>query len=286
MSDILDDPFVDDDDYFFEQIETGFNLPRRGMARRSLDLIDAMAKIVEAAQPITGRGVGYQLFVARLIASMGKNDMRRVYRLLKEARERDMIPWEWIVDEARQFERVPSWDDPTAFADAASRHYRRDFWNQQPMRCEVWSEKGTVRGVLAPVLDRYGVGRVMHGFSSATVVHDIAENRDGRKLIAIYVGDFDPSGMFMSEHDLPERMQKYNGWHVDVRRIALVKDQLAGLPSFPATDKRKDPPLTDLKQTLLLFPIVKHSRVSSAPKRTRHFVAEAAYFRIAGGKGG
>ena len=47
--------------------------------------------------------------------------------------------------------------------------YRRDYWNQQPVRVEVWSEKGTVRGVLQPVLDEYGVGfRVMHGFGSAT----------------------------------------------------------------------------------------------------------------------
>ena len=40
------------------------------------------------------------------------------------------------------------------------------------MRVEVWSEKGTIRGVLKPVLDEYGVGfRVMHGFGSATEVY-------------------------------------------------------------------------------------------------------------------
>jgi hypothetical protein len=33
---------------------------------------------------------------------MGRSDMQRVYRLLKEARERDIIPWEWIVDETRE----------------------------------------------------------------------------------------------------------------------------------------------------------------------------------------
>ena len=39
----------------------------------------------------------------------------------------------------------------------------------------MWSEKGTIRGVLKPVLDEYGVGfRVMHGFGSATEVHDVA----------------------------------------------------------------------------------------------------------------
>ena len=79
---------------------------------------------------------------------------------------------------------------------ASSRSYRRDFWKQQPVRVEVWSEKGTVRGVLEPILDKYGVGfRVMHGFSSATTVYDIAQDDDGRPLIVLYVGDYDPSGM-------------------------------------------------------------------------------------------
>ena len=61
---------------------------------KSQKLIKAMIPIVEAAQPITGRGVGYKLFVAKLIKSMSQNDMKVVYRLLKEARERSMIPWE------------------------------------------------------------------------------------------------------------------------------------------------------------------------------------------------
>jgi hypothetical protein len=73
------------------------------MARRSLDLVEAMYAIAAAAQPINGRGVGYKLFTARLIPSMGRAEMQRVYRLLKEAREQDQIPWEWIVDETRAF---------------------------------------------------------------------------------------------------------------------------------------------------------------------------------------
>ena len=45
----------------------------RGMAQRSLDLIEAMRVIVKAAQPITGRGVGYKLFTRGLIASMARS---------------------------------------------------------------------------------------------------------------------------------------------------------------------------------------------------------------------
>jgi hypothetical protein len=212
------------------------------MAQRSLDLIEAMRAVAEAAQPITGRGVGYKLFTKGLIASMARSEMARVYRLLKQAREQGIIPWEWIVDETRAIERVATWADPAAFARCVARSYRLDFWDQQPHRVQVWSEKGTVRGVLSPVLDHYAVGFLpVHGFSSATLVHDIAEDDDGRDLIVLYVGDFDPSGLHMSEQDLPGRFAKYDGDHIKLRRIALTVDQVDGLPSFPAADKTKDP---------------------------------------------
>jgi hypothetical protein len=214
----------------------------RGRARRSLDLIEAMHDAAAAAQPITGRGIGYKLFTQGLIPSMSRNEMQRVYRLLRQAREEGTIPWEWIVDETRGVERVSTWANPEAYARTVARSYRRDFWNQQPTRVEVWSEKGTVRGVLQPVLDEYAVGfNPVHGFNSATNTYDAATNRDGRKLIVLYVGDLDPSGLYMSEEDLPKRLIEYGGHHITIKRIALTRRQVNGLPSFPAGDKRKDP---------------------------------------------
>jgi hypothetical protein len=92
------------------------------------------------------------------------------------------------------------------------------------------------------VLDKYAIGfRVMHGFTSATAVNDVAEDNDGRKLVVLYIGDFDPSGLFMSECDLPQRLVEYGGDHVELRRIALTQGQTVGQPSFPASDKRKGP---------------------------------------------
>ena len=212
------------------------------MSRTSIDMIAAMYSIARAAQPITGRGIGYKLFTAGKISSMSVNEMQKVYRLLRIAREQEDIPWSWIVDETRELERVSTWRDTAEYAQAVATSYRRDFWNQQPCRVEVWSEKGTIRGVLKPVLDQYAVGfRVMHGFTSATAVNDVAEDGDGRRLIVFYVGDFDPSGLFMSERDLPQRLADYGGHHVELNRVALLQHQTAGLSSFPASDKRKDP---------------------------------------------
>lgn len=214
----------------------------RGMAKASLELIDAMYDIAEEVRPVTGRGIVYKLFTRGLIPSMSTNDMQKVYRLLRVAREQGTIPWDWIVDETRELEKVSAWSDPEEYARTVARSYRRDFWDQQPCRVEVWSEKGTVRGVLKPVLDQYAVGfRVQHGFSSATAVHDVADNTDGRDLVVLYVGDYDPSGMYMSERDLPQRLLEYGGDHVKFRRIALTRAQVRGLPSFSATTKGKDP---------------------------------------------
>ena len=214
----------------------------RGMAQASLDLIKKMYAITKKVQPVTGRGVGYKLFVKKLIKSMETNDMAKVYRLLRIAREQGIIPWDWIVDENRSLEQRATWANPEAFARCVARSYRRDFWNQQPVHVQVWSEKGTVRGVLKPVLDEFAVGFMnVIGFSGAGTVHDAAEDDDGRPLIILYVGDYDPSGMYMSEVDLPTRFAKYEGHHVTVKRIVLTQKQVVNLPSFPAKDKEDDP---------------------------------------------
>jgi hypothetical protein len=176
--------------------------------------------------------------------------MATVYRLLVIAREEGMIPWEWIVDPTRTIQRPPSWADPDDFVRTVSQSYRRDFWLHQPIRIEVWSEKSTVEGVLAPVLHQYGVGFLpLHGYDSATKVHDASADvdRGGRLLIVFYVGASDPSGMDMSQRDLPKRLAKYarleghEGTHIELRRLALRREQVTGLIPFPASDKRKDP---------------------------------------------
>ena len=213
------------------------------MGTRSLELIDAAANILREIQPASVRAVCYRLFVAGITLHMGRSETNRVSRLLTLARENGTIPWEWIVDESREAETARRWSNAEAIIDAAVRGYRRDYWQDQGVHLEVWSEKGTVRGTLGQVLREYGVTfRVMHGYASATVVNDIAELSlvTDRQLVALYVGDWDPSGKHMSDVDLPRRLDEY-GALVDLKRIALAEPDLAKLPSFDADSKRSDP---------------------------------------------
>ncbi|QHP70999.1 hypothetical protein EI171_29130 [Bradyrhizobium sp. LCT2] len=197
--------------------------------------------IAKERAPITVRGVCYTLFVQKLIASMEKSETSKVSRLLTIAREEGTIPWEQIVDETRQIEEAATWDSPEEYMAASALAYRLNFWQSQPHRVQVWSEKGTIRGVLQPVLDEFAIPfMVVHGYASATVTHDIANDNDGRPLHILYVGDLDPSGANMSAVDLPKRFAEYGGTHIKLKRIALTPEQVVGLPSFPAADKRGD----------------------------------------------
>jgi hypothetical protein len=45
---------------------------------------------------------------------------------------------------------------------------------------------------------------------------DEINHDEGKDFVALYVGDWDPSGLHMSEVDLPERLQRY-------RRIIVPK---------------------------------------------------------------
>jgi hypothetical protein len=219
----------------------------RGKTQKSLSLIAHCQRILAEIQPATVRAVCYRLFVAGLIPSMSRKHIRPVYDQLKDARERGMIDWDWIVDETREPERAQTWRDPDKFIRTVQRAYRRDYWAMQPHRIEVWSEKGTVRGTLAPVLDQYGVTfRVMHGFGSATAVHDVAieTQANPQPLIVLYAGDWDPSGMHMSEVDLKKRLVRYGQRGMKWQRVALTRQQIEGYLTaemgFDAASKEDD----------------------------------------------
>lgn len=214
----------------------------RGKAQSTMELIRACQEILAEIQPASVRAVCYRLFTMGLIPNMSKGSTNKVSTQLVWARESNLIPWEWIVDETREVERISAWSDTNAIINAAVKGYRRDYWQDQPCRVEVWSEKGTVRGTLAPVLNELGVAfRVMHGFASATAVNDIAEmsNESDKPMVALYVGDFDPSGRYMSDVDLPGRVDRYGG-DLQIERIALLEGDTVGLPSFPAESKIGD----------------------------------------------
>jgi hypothetical protein len=225
-------------------------------------MIDALVAITAPIQPCNVRALAYQLFNRKLIPSMEKKHTKKVSNWSVIAREEDMMPWEWITDPTRAEQAVATWADPVAYASAVQRSYRRNKWLDQPTHISMWSEKATVEGTIRPVLERYEVPfQVLHGWSGATPVWDMAQAnlRRRQSTLIVYIGDYDPSGLYMSDVDLPQRLARYStnapadknidldgalralaDVRLEIRRIALTKADTKALgptTRFPASDK-------------------------------------------------
>lgn len=228
----------------------------RGKAKASLDLIESCRDLLKQIQPASVRAVCYQLFARKLINSMSKLDTQRVSKQLVWAREQHEIPWGWITDETRAPEWGGGYDDLGDYMKASLIYAHKDRWADQPELVEVWSEKATIGGTIRPVLEDLGVTfRVMHGFASATAVYNAAQDGIQRSRTVLYVGDFDPSGLHMSEVDLPQRLARYGAGDltdeqrfvaelgsITIKRIALTADDTKELkvPSFNVATKESD----------------------------------------------
>lgn len=217
----------------------------RGRSKATLIIEAAIQDIVEERKPITVRGVCYALFVGGYIDSMETKNTQKVSRIMTRMREAEEIDWRDVVDDSRTPARVSQWSAPDEVLSAVVYSYRKDYWQDQPRVVEVWSEKATVRGLLQPVLNEWGVTfRPFKGFGSFTAVMQAAEdsrsaNWEGKETHVIYLGDHDPSGRYMSDVDLPDRLSRY-GASLCLERLAVDMTMDSHLPSFGAkrTDKR------------------------------------------------
>jgi hypothetical protein len=237
----------------------------RGRAAATIAMIAAMIEIAKAIQPCSVRALAYQLFNRKLIPSMELKHTKRVSEVCTIAREEGSLPWHWIVDPTRVMRKLPTWRDPEDYADSVMDGYRMYKWADQPLLIVVMSEKATVEGTIRPVLHDYEVPyQILHGWAGATPVWDAAQAnlRSNQKVLIIYIGDFDPSGMFMSQVDLPKRLARYSSANpaekdvssawvhaklkevgIEIRRIALTAgDTMALGPAvrFPAVSKEND----------------------------------------------
>src|SRR5260221_3511004 len=76
------------------------------------------------------------------------------------------------------------------------------------------------------------------------------------------VVDFDPSCMYMSQCDLPQRIADYGGKHVHLDRVALMSDQTEGLPLGEIPGSRR---LTSLINSLKNSEAVSYNHGEAAP---------------------
>jgi len=218
--------------------------------------------IIENSKEIVGQyysGITIRQLHYRLVADRGMtndvNHYKRVVTAMTQARWKEIIDFESFIDRERSMYGETA-DDEKDLDDeiehgkeqvkAWMNAYHLNRWSNQPNYIEVWIEKKALQGVFEVPCGAKSVGLApCKGYPSITFIYEASQRfreakDNGKNLIILYFGDFDPSG-----EDIPRSVQENFarlGINVDVKRMALNSDQIEemGLPGVPpkSTDTR------------------------------------------------
>jgi len=197
---------------------------------------------------MTLRQVYYQMVKANLIANNAR-EYDKLGTVINNGRLAGLIDWKLIVDRTRDVEKLPSWKDSKEIVTTTADQFRIDQWATQPYRVEAWIEKDALKDVLGQVCELNHVPYFScRGYTSQSEMWEGAQrllnyHRDGQKLLILYLGDHDPSGIDMTR-DITDRLKMFMGG-VPVERLALNINQIEELqpPENPA--KLSDSRATD-----------------------------------------
>lgn len=195
---------------------------------------------------LTLRALHYQL-VARGMTNTLQH-YKRVVQAMEGARWDGLIEFEQFSDHDRamigttDIEKI-SLDEAVRMGQqqvrAWMRHYKRNKWENQEYYVEVFIEKKALQGIFEPITSSEEVALgACKGYPSLTFLNDTYgrfndADIQGKKLVIIYFGDYDPSGMDIP-NSIRDNLSRF-GVEVEIDRVALNHDQVVAwhLPYAP-----------------------------------------------------
>jgi hypothetical protein len=219
-----------------------------------VELSERTLKVVEQANEIiaTYQGQGYNLtlrqlyyqFVARDLMKNTIQNYKRLGSIVNDGRLGGLIDWDAIEDRTRGISGLSHWDSPADIMRSAAYGYRRDKWETQPVRVEVWVEKEALAGVFERVCQSMDVPLLScRGYTSQSEMWRASKRLRryadaGQHPVILHFGDHDPSGIDMSR-DIQDRMKVF-GADVTFERLALNMDQIEQYRPPPNPAKTTD----------------------------------------------
>jgi hypothetical protein len=199
-----------------------------------------LASILVENQPLSVRSAMYR-GIGILWRDSGDVCYRKCGRLILDMRRRGLVPYRWITNGTRSWDKPSSWSGLADFAETVADAYRKDLWERQADYVEVFVEKDAMSGVISPVTREYDIRlNPIRGFGSETFLYNIAEQwkQIEKPIYVYYLGDHDPAGLAI-EADLKRRLTNFAERNVNWRRLAVTDADFASeeLLGFPV--KRK-----------------------------------------------
>jgi hypothetical protein len=197
---------------------------------------------------LTLRQLFYQ-FVARQLIDNRQEAYDALGDTMTNARNAGRVDWDYIEDRTRDLQNYAAYSSLAEALKETADFYRRDLWATQAYRPEIWIEKSALIGVIEPACRRWRIPHIaVRGYNSVSELYVGGKRfarhaEQGYTPIVLYLGDHDPSGLDMGRN-IREKLSLYARVPIDVRRIALNRDQVSDLdlPPNPAkeTDSRFD----------------------------------------------
>jgi hypothetical protein len=222
--------------------ETYERIAACGFQPKTLALAIVATQLLRENQPLTLRGLFYRVVSAGWLPDTDKQHYKALMRVMTILREREVVPFRWLVDGVRQTDKPSSWSGLQDFTETVSEAYRKDFWERLPVYVHVFCEKDAMAGMLTPTTRQYDVSlSIVRGFSGISYLHEAAAQwREIEKpIFAYYLGDFDPSGLDL-ERDIHEKLRRYAKREFSWKRLAVNLDDFSRFNLFPLTPKSKD----------------------------------------------
>jgi len=217
-------------------------------SRKLLDRIKEIeADYQSRGYAMTLRQLYYRLVASNIITN-AKNSYDKIGNIVKEARLAGELDWQTIEDRSRGLNYILNWESPADRIRSAANNYHRDLWEGQDYYLEVWVEKQALESVIERAAASLDVQSFScKGYPSITAQWEAAHDRfspmieeKGRKVVVIYLGDHDPSGININEKIL-ETLELFTDYshNIDLERIALTREQVKqyNLPPQPLKKK-------------------------------------------------
>ncbi len=202
---------------------------------------------------LTLRQLYYQL-VSRDVIPNNQSEYNKLGSLISDGRLAGLVSWTAIEDRQRNLAGLSTYSSPEALIGTLrGAAYRRDLWEDQPMRPEVWVEKDALSDVVGQICNRLRVDF----FACRGYVSQSEQWRAGRRLagyvrkgqtpIIFHLGDHDPSGIDMTR-DNTNRLTMFAGVPIQVVRLALNRDQVEQYNPPPNPAKSTDSRFADYQR--------------------------------------